>query len=71
MRVSLISNHSIIEMQTFLFELVGKFEFGMTNKAKRILRLPMLAMSPMVDGELERGVQMPLTVSLASQDGVI
>jgi hypothetical protein len=50
---------------------VGKFEFAMTDKAERILRQPVLVMAPMVDGELERGIQMPLAVSLAPQDDEI
>ena len=69
--VSLIKNYSLIEIQTFLSTLVGKFEFAMTDRAERILRQPMLVMAPMVDGELERGIQMPLAVSLAPQDGEI
>ena len=69
--VSLIENYSLIEIQAFLSTLVGKFEFAMTDRAERILRQPMLVMAPMVDGELERGIQMPLAVSLASQDGEI
>lgn len=62
-------NDSIIEIQTFLSTLVGKFEFAMTDKAERILRMPVLLMAPMVEDELDRGVQMPLSISLASQDG--
>ena len=67
----MIVNYSLIEIQAFLSTLVGKFEFAMTDRAERILRQPMLVMAPMVDGELERGIQMPLAVSLASQDGEI
>ena len=67
--VSLIENYSLIEIQAFLSTLVGKFEFAMTDKAERILRQPMLVMAPMVDGELERGIQMPLAVSLAPHEG--
>lgn len=59
----------LTEIQAFVSTLVGKFEFAMTDKAERIVRLPMLVMAPMVDNELERGVQIPLVVSLAPQDG--
>ena len=65
----LIENYSVIEIQAFLLTLVGKFEFAMTDRAERILRQPMLVMAPMVDGELERGIQMPLAVSLAPHEG--
>lgn len=58
-----------MEIQAFLSTLVGKFEFAMTDKAERILRLPSLVMAPMVEGELECGVQMPLAISLALDDG--
>lgn len=48
--------------------MVGKFEFEVTDKARRILREPAFVMAPMVDGELHRGGQLPLTVSVAPQD---
>ncbi|KAF8131862.1 cytochrome P450 [Boletus edulis] len=60
---------ALIEIQVFLFTLVGKFEFAVTDKSERIVRQSVIAMVPMVDGELDRGVQLPLSISLASQDG--
>ncbi|KAF8131873.1 cytochrome P450 [Boletus edulis] len=62
---------AVIEIQAFLSTLVGKFEFAMTDRSERIIRQPMIVMAPMVEGELDRGVQMPLAVSLALQDGDI
>ncbi|KAG6382155.1 cytochrome P450 [Boletus reticuloceps] len=62
---------AVIEIQAFLSTLVGKFEFAMTDRAERIIRQPMIVMAPMVEGELDRGVQMPLAVSVAPQDGDI
>ncbi|KAF8434330.1 cytochrome P450 [Boletus edulis BED1] len=60
---------AVTEIQAFLWTLVGKFEFAMTDKAKHILRQPVyVVMAPMVDGELDRGIQLPLMVSVASQD---
>ncbi|KAF8438608.1 cytochrome P450 [Boletus edulis BED1] len=59
---------ALIELQAFLSTLVGKFEFAMTDKAERIVRMPMFVMGSMVEGEFDRGVQMPLAVSLASQN---
>lgn len=61
--------YSVIEMQALLFELVGKFEFKMTDKAERVIRQLAIVMTPMVDGELDRGTQLPLAISLAPQDG--
>jgi len=55
----------VIEIQAFLVEIVGKFEFVLTDKAKRIRREACLAMAPTVDGEVENGIQLPLKVSVA------
>ena len=60
---------SVIEMQTFLLELVGRFEFAMTDKTERVLRHSAGVMVPMVEGELDRGIQLPLAVSPAPRDG--
>lgn len=46
-------------------EVVGKFEFVLTDKAKRIRREACLAMAPTVEGEVENGIQLPLKVSVA------
>ncbi|KAF8845919.1 cytochrome P450 [Paxillus ammoniavirescens] len=59
---------AVIEMQAFLVEVVGKFEFEMTNKAERILREACVIMVPAVEGEGEGGAQLPLAISLACQD---
>ncbi|OJA11405.1 hypothetical protein AZE42_12467 [Rhizopogon vesiculosus] len=56
---------ALIEMQVFLTEIVGKFEFALTEKAKRIRREACMVMTPTVEGEVEKGVQLPLRVSLA------
>ena len=40
----------------------------MTDKTERIVRQTVLLMAPMVEGEFDRGVQMPMAVSLAQQD---
>ncbi|KAN0081681.1 Cytochrome P450 [Tylopilus felleus] len=58
---------ALTEIQAFISTLVGKFEFAMTARADRIVRQPMLAMAPMVEDELNRGVQLPLGVSLAPE----
>ena len=68
-RVSLIANDSVLEIQAFLLELVGKFEFTMTDKTERVRRQLAGVMIPMVEGELDRGIQLPLAISLAPQDG--
>ena len=53
-------------MQAFLTEIVGKFEFALTDKAERIRREACFAvMSPTLEGEVEKGVQMALRLSVA------
>ncbi|OAX38351.1 cytochrome P450 [Rhizopogon vinicolor AM-OR11-026] len=56
---------AVIEIQAFLTEVVGKFEFAPTDKSERIRREACLVMAPTVEGEVENGVQLPLRVSVA------
>jgi hypothetical protein len=56
----------VIEIQAFLTEIVGKFEFALTDKSERIRREACLSiMAPTLEGEVENGVQMTLRVSVA------
>ncbi|OAX34712.1 cytochrome P450 [Rhizopogon vinicolor AM-OR11-026] len=57
---------AVIEIQAFLVEVVGKFEFALTDKAERVRREACtVVMAPTVEGEVENGVQLPLRVSVA------
>lgn len=49
-------------------EVIGKFELMMTERSERVVRGPSSLMAPMVDGELERGSQLPLAVSVAARE---
>ncbi|KAG1824688.1 cytochrome P450 [Suillus subaureus] len=60
---------AVIEIQAFLTEIVGKFEFAPTNKTELIRREACLVMSPTVEGEVGNGIQLPLRVSLARHTG--
>ncbi|KAF9222413.1 cytochrome P450 [Gyrodon lividus] len=60
---------AVIEIQAFLVEMVGKFEFAMTDKAERIRREACRVMVPTVEGEANGGVQLPLSISIARDDG--
>ncbi|KAG2069036.1 hypothetical protein BDR04DRAFT_724529 [Suillus decipiens] len=60
---------AVIEIQAFLTEIVGKFEFAPTDKTELIRREACLVMAPTVEGEVENGVQLPLRVSLAPRTG--
>jgi hypothetical protein len=55
----------VVEIQAFLTEIVGKFEFALTDKSERIRREACLVMAPTLEGEAENGVQMTLRVSVA------
>jgi len=67
-QITNVSANSVIEIQAFIVEIVGKFEFTMTDQSERVCRAPSFVMIPMVDGELERGSQLPLAVSVAARE---
>lgn len=58
---------SVIELQAFLCQLLSNFEFGMTEELKRLRRENALVMVPTLEGEQEKGVQLPLKVSFATR----
>ena len=55
----------VLEMQTFLVELLNHFEFGMSEASNKIRRQASIVMVATVRGQEEKGVQMPLKVSFA------
>jgi hypothetical protein len=55
----------VIEIQAFLTEIVGKFDFALTDKSERVRREACVLMAPTLEGEVENGVQMMLKVSVA------
>ena len=59
---------SLMEMQTFLVELLNHFEFGMTEDATKVRRQASLVMVATIRGQEEKGVQMPLKVKFAPLD---
>ncbi|OAX35978.1 cytochrome P450 [Rhizopogon vinicolor AM-OR11-026] len=56
---------AVIEIQAFLTEVVGKFEFALTDQSGRVRREASVVMTPTLEGEIEKGVQLPLRVSVA------
>jgi len=56
---------SVIEIQAFLTEIVGKFEFALTDASDRVRREACVVMAPTVEGEVEKGAQLALRVSVA------
>ena len=66
--ILLIVNYSLIEVQVFLLMLVGKFKFSMTDKAEWIMQQPLtFLVALMINSEVDHGIQLPLTISLAPQ----
>ncbi|KAI0774916.1 cytochrome P450 [Trametes elegans] len=59
---------AIYEVQAFLTELVSNFVFELTPESERICKMQAIAMVPTLEGEVDKGVQMPLRVSLAPRE---
>ncbi|EJF60674.1 cytochrome P450 [Dichomitus squalens] len=59
---------AIYELQAFLVELVSNFQFDLTEDVDRICKTTAIVMVPTLRGELAKGVQMPLRVSLAPRE---
>ena len=49
-------------------DVIDKFELKMTAQSEKVCRENSLVMTPMVDGELDRGTQLPLEVSIAPRE---
>jgi len=56
---------AITEFQVILIELIDSFSFSVSED-KKIRRVSSGIMAPMVEGELDKGAQLPLVVALAS-----
>ncbi|OAX37782.1 cytochrome P450 [Rhizopogon vinicolor AM-OR11-026] len=56
---------ALIEMRVFLTEMVGNFEFALTDQSERVRREACMVMIPTVEGEVQNGVQLALRVSVA------
>lgn len=50
----------MIEVQVFLVELVGFFEFELTPEARGVVSASPLVSIPVVEGQLEKGTQLLL-----------
>ena len=60
--------HRIYELQAFLTELVSNFVFELSDDVPRIRKTTAIVMVPTLEGELHKGAQLPLRVSLAPRD---
>ncbi|KIY53206.1 cytochrome P450 [Fistulina hepatica ATCC 64428] len=59
---------AMLELQTFLIELIGNFELIMTPESHKIRRQASVVMTPVVDGEREKGAQLPLLIRVVTRD---
>ncbi|KIY53214.1 cytochrome P450 [Fistulina hepatica ATCC 64428] len=59
---------AVLELQAFLIQLIGNFELTMTPKSDKVRRQASVVMSPVVEGEREKGTQLPLTVRAVSRE---
>ncbi|KAK7691948.1 hypothetical protein QCA50_005353 [Cerrena zonata] len=58
---------ALYELQSFLVELITNFEFTPAMDTNRLFKVPCLVMTPALDGDLSKGAQMPLRVTLTSR----
>lgn len=59
---------AVLELQSFLVELINNFEFSLTPEAQMVRRESCFVMAPTIEGQVEKGNQLPLLVKLASQE---
>ena len=59
--------HSVLELHAFITEVVNNFEFSLTKESQQIRRESCGIMIPTVEGEIEKGSQLPLRVAFASR----
>ncbi|PBK73360.1 cytochrome P450 [Armillaria solidipes] len=58
---------AVLELHAFITEVVNNFEFSLTRESERIRREACGIMVPTVEGEMEKGSQLPLRVAVASR----
>lgn len=58
----------LLELQAFLVELINNFEFTVTEDVRKIRREACLVMVPTIEGQVGKGAQLPLRVSVAVRD---
>ncbi|THV06675.1 cytochrome P450 [Dendrothele bispora CBS 962.96] len=59
---------AIIELQAFIIEMIRNFEFSKTPKTDKVRREACLVMVPTIEGEVEKGSQLPLRVGFAPRE---
>ncbi|KAK0462505.1 cytochrome P450 [Desarmillaria tabescens] len=59
---------AVLELHAFIVEVVNNFDFSLTKESERIRREACGVMVPTVEGEVEKGSQLPLRVAVAFRD---
>ncbi|PBK76286.1 cytochrome P450 [Armillaria solidipes] len=59
---------AVLELHAFITEVVNNFEFSLTKESEQIRRENCGLMAPTVEGEMEKGSQLPLRVAFTSRD---
>ncbi|KAF9047484.1 cytochrome P450 [Panaeolus papilionaceus] len=57
---------ALLELQSFFVELIDKFEFSPTPESLRVRREACMVMSPTIEGQVDKGSQLPLLVKIAA-----
>jgi len=58
---------AVLELQAFLVELIANFEFHLTPEALKVRRETCLVMAPTIEGQPEKGTQLPLRIRLVTR----
>ncbi|KAG6809824.1 hypothetical protein H0H92_014607 [Tricholoma furcatifolium] len=58
---------AVTELQAFIFELVAEMEFSLTPESERVRREAAVLMMPTVEGQVEKGAQLPLRIQVANE----
>ncbi|KAF5340128.1 hypothetical protein D9758_013169 [Tetrapyrgos nigripes] len=59
---------AVLEAQCFLVELINNFEFSSTQESEIVRREPCIVMLPTIEGELDKGPQLILKVSVSEKE---
>ncbi|KAF6753901.1 cytochrome P450 [Ephemerocybe angulata] len=57
---------AVMQLQNLLSELIEKFEFALPEKGPKVVRANCMATQPMIEGQYEKGPQLPLVVRRAA-----
>jgi hypothetical protein len=63
-----LNSFSVLEMHAFLVGLMNNFEFTLSVPHEKVRREPCLLMAPTIEGEIEKGIQLPFVITPAPLD---